>query len=93
MVKKGPHIDGLLLIDSQTLHQSQGLLVELSYGFGDFGHRADRLGGRHSAVCKPLVILDLVDGQPLGRIDDQHVPDQVLTFWTIKNRNGRVKIG
>ena len=85
------HIDGLLLVDAEALHETQRLFVELPDRLGDLGDWADRLAGcRNAAVRKPLVGLDLVNGQPLGRVDDQHVPDQILTFCEGKRTKNKV---
>ena len=77
----GTHLDRLLLVDAETLHDAQDLLVELA----DLGVVADDGAGRQvlggpALRLHPLVVLDLLDREALGRVQHQHAPDQLLAL-------------
>lgn len=76
------NLDGFVLVDAQTVHQTEDLLAVLPDARFALGRQRLLVedGPLNGDVRRhPLVLLDLSDGQTLGWVQHQHPADQVLT--------------
>ena len=77
-----PHLYSLVLVDPKTVHQAKDLFTVFSYNPLALGRQ--RLLVQDRPLCgniqsHPFVLLNLSHRQALGRVQDQHPADQVLT--------------
>ena len=73
------YLTSFALLDSQSLHDLDDLVADFRRHVRF--HRISRRhgGGKGAIGACPRVLLDLLDGEAFGGIENEHVPDQVLT--------------
>lgn len=75
-------LHGPLPVDSQRLHDAKhGLTVVTQVGVVVAERVCERLVGGDGVSQHPPVLLDLSYGDALGRVNHQHLPDQILTVF------------
>lgn len=79
-----PHLYSLVLVDAEAVHEPQHLLAVLSQSavvLSRAGLRVQEGSLYGNLQHHPLVLLNLSHREPLGRVQHQHPPDQMLAVW------------
>lgn len=79
------HLNSLVLVDAQAVHQSEDLFAVLSHSHIPLGWcLLVQHGPLHRHVQHhPFMFLNLGYGQTFRWVQHQHPPDQMLTVWGV----------